>query len=1001
MLLAPLIALLGATFALAASRPPRVDRNLNFARQETDGLQNNVTWDEYSIMINGERMFLFSGEMHPYRMPVQSLHLDLFQKIKSMGFNTVSFYIFWGIVEPKRGEISFEGFRDLQPWFDAAKKAGIYLMARPGPYINAETTAGGFPGWGTYTPGLWRTSNTTYFDAWQNYVSTIGEILAENQITNGGPVILVQSENEYTGWAPGYSEDFVYEAELLTAWRDAGIKVPITFNDASPEGHYLSVNIWGYDSYPNGFDCSNPYTWAADAVPEYFWGAHMEYNPTEPNNVYEFQGGAFDGWGGSGYNTCAILTGPDFERVFYKNELSMSTTYLNLYMIYGGTNWGGIAHPGVYTSYDYGSAIAEDRTLREKYYELKLQANFLRVSPAYLTTRPMNLYANQGAYTGNMALLTTQVLDVVGNKTGFYVVRQNDSSSNAMQMYTLTLPTSAGNLTIPQLGGQLTLDGKDSKIHVVDYAAGSSHLLYSTGEIMTWATIDNRDVILIYGNTGELHETAFTYSSSSSVPTAKVVSGTGSIKTETINSTNLVIQYTTTGQTVVEVGEDVLLYILDRANAYEFWVMYPPSTGSFANYSTTNPILIKGGYFIRSVEISGSTLQITGDLNSTAEFEIIAPAASSKEVTFNGEALSLESTSYGTVTSSKTVSLPSVQLPNLETLTWKTADSLPEITPTYNDMFWTTADHTTTVNPTQPNTSVVLYAGDYGYHTGNILWRAHFASTGSETGFTLNVQGGDAFGYSVWLDESFLGSWVGDAVHANYEGTYNFPAGLKEGSEHVITILQDHMGYEEDWTAASDDFKAPRGLFSYSFVGGASTKVSYWKVTGNFGGEDYVDQTRGPLNEGGLYGERMGWHLPGFPDQDWEEGAPTTGISEAGVSFYRTTFTLDVPAGVDYPMAIVVSNITTNPYFRSQFYVNGYQFGKYVNSIGPQVSFPVPQGILNYNGLNTLAVSLWAQGAEGAKLNSIALETTAMVETSMTPVVNQPMPAWTPRLGAT
>lgn len=65
-------------------------------------------------------------------MPTQSLHLDVFQKVKSMGFNTVSFYVFWGILEPKRGEISFEGFRDLQPWFDAAKQAGIYLMARPG-----------------------------------------------------------------------------------------------------------------------------------------------------------------------------------------------------------------------------------------------------------------------------------------------------------------------------------------------------------------------------------------------------------------------------------------------------------------------------------------------------------------------------------------------------------------------------------------------------------------------------------------------------------------------------------------------------------------------------------------------------------------------------------------------------------------------------------------------------------------------------------------------------
>ena len=70
-----------------------------------------------------------------------------------------------------------------------------------------------------------------------------------------------------------------------------------------------------------------------------------------------------------------------------------------------------------------GSAIAEDRTLREKYYELKLQANFLRVSPAYLTTRPMNTNSNQGAFTGNSALVTTQVLDAVGKVTGFYVIR--------------------------------------------------------------------------------------------------------------------------------------------------------------------------------------------------------------------------------------------------------------------------------------------------------------------------------------------------------------------------------------------------------------------------------------------------------------------------------------------------------------------------------------------------------------------------------------------------
>jgi hypothetical protein len=66
-----------------------------------------------------------------------------------------------------------------------------------------------------------------------------------------------------------------------------------------------------------------------------FWTSHTRYAPNVPNSIYEFQGGAFDGWGGSGYDTCAVLTGPEFERVFYKNLFAMSTTTLNLYMIYG------------------------------------------------------------------------------------------------------------------------------------------------------------------------------------------------------------------------------------------------------------------------------------------------------------------------------------------------------------------------------------------------------------------------------------------------------------------------------------------------------------------------------------------------------------------------------------------------------------------------------------------------------------------------------------------
>lgn len=110
--------------------------------------------------------------------------------------------------------------------------------------------------------------------------------------------------------------------------------------------------------------------------------------------------------------------------------------------------------------------------------------------------------------------------------------------------------------------------------------------------------------------------------------------------------------------------------LLDRTNAYEFWVLHPPTTGAYARFSTDNPIIVKGGYLLRSVDVSQGTLAISGDLNKTSSFEIIAPAASSRAVTFNGAPLSLSKTPYGTLVAKKAVNLPAVTVPNLSVLNW-------------------------------------------------------------------------------------------------------------------------------------------------------------------------------------------------------------------------------------------------------------------------------------------------------------------------------------------
>ena len=133
--------------------------------QKLDALQNIVTWDAHSLSINGERAMIFSGEVHPFRLPVPSLYLDLFQKIKALGFNMVSFYVDWALLEGKPGEFRADGIFDLKPFFDAATEAGIYLLARPGPYINAEVSGGGFPGWLQRVRGQLRTGAPDYLSA--------------------------------------------------------------------------------------------------------------------------------------------------------------------------------------------------------------------------------------------------------------------------------------------------------------------------------------------------------------------------------------------------------------------------------------------------------------------------------------------------------------------------------------------------------------------------------------------------------------------------------------------------------------------------------------------------------------------------------------------------------------------------------------------------------------------------------------------------------------------
>ncbi|TQV93411.1 hypothetical protein V2A60_010179 [Cordyceps javanica] len=988
--------------------------NIIHEPDKRDLLQDLITWDDKSLFIRGERALMFSGEFHPFRLPVPSLYLDVFQKIKAMGFNMVSFYVDWALLEGKPGEFRADGIFSLEPFFEAATQAGVYLLARPGPYINAEVSGGGYPGWLQRIKGILRTDAPDYLKATDNYMANIGAIIAKAQITNGGPVILFQPENEYSGASVSPFPNKKYMQYVIDQARKAGIVVPLIDNDSYPGGTGApgtgegEVDIYGFDSYPLGFDCGNPDVWPAGNLPTDLHKTHMRLSPSTPFSIVEFQGGSYDPFGGYGFDQCYKLVNHEFSRVFDKNNLAAGVNIFNIYMIFGGTNWGNLGHPNGYTSYDYGASIREDRYIdREKYSEMKLEAQFMRVSPSILEAVPGDV--TPGVYSDNKGIAITPMLS---NKTGnYFVVRHADYQSRDSALYTLKLPTSQGTVAIPQIGGKLTLSGRDSKFHVTDYSMGDHTLLYSTAEIMTWQKFDNQTLVIMYGGPGELHEFALKNA-------IDVDNVHGSSVAHEQRNSSVIVQFTPTSERqVIRLG-GLTVFMLDRNSAYNYWVPVLPRDSSAYGSSVMNPdtIIVNGGYLVRSASIDGTTVSIQADFNQTTSVEIIGAPESASKLSINGNATPFKTTSDGTWLSTPDVDLPTIKLPDLQSLDWHAIDSLPEIQPGYDDSRWTKADHTTTTNPrgTPLKTPVSLYGSDYGFNTGTMLFRGVFTASGDEDQLVLTTSGGTAYAASAWIGRTFIGSFDGNKDWDTVVVTHAVPR-LRAGSRHVLTVVVDSLGLNENLTPGNDDMKAPRGILDYKLQSSSAaaasnsssssssspaTPISDWKIAGNLGGEDYKDKFRGPLNEGGLFFERNGYHQPSPPLDLFAKASPFAGASEAGITYYTAKFDLDLAADrYDIPLAFAFDNSSTAaaPAYRALLYVNGFQYGKYISNIGPQTEFPVPEGILNYNGENWLGISIWALDGDGAKIPGLSLVSRAPVLTSRNKVKLVDGPAYSKR----
>ncbi|WP_395244036.1 beta-galactosidase family protein [Agromyces sp. MMS24-K17] len=307
--------------------------------------------------LDGRPHRILAGALHYFRVH-PDLWADRIRKARLMGLNTIETYVAWNAHEPRRGEWIADGGLDLGRFLDLVAAEGMHAIVRPGPYICAEWDNGGLPAWLFRDPEVGvRRSERRYVAAVTEFLERVYEIVAPRQVDAGGPVVLVQIENEYGA----YGADKDYLAELVRVTRAAGITVPLTTID-QPTPQMLA------DGSLPGLHLTGSF--GSRAVER--MATLREFQPTGPLVCMEFWCGWFDDWGSHHHTTDASASAAELDAILAAGGS------VNVYMFHGGTNFGltsGANDKGRYapitTSYDYDAPLDEAGHPTAKYFAFR------------------------------------------------------------------------------------------------------------------------------------------------------------------------------------------------------------------------------------------------------------------------------------------------------------------------------------------------------------------------------------------------------------------------------------------------------------------------------------------------------------------------------------------------------------------------------------------------------------------------------------------------------
>jgi len=310
------------------------------------------------FLLDGKPIQIISGEIHPGRVPEEYWRHRI-RMAKAMGCNTISAYLFWNHHEREEGIYDFRtGNRDISRFIVTAAEEGMWVIIRPGPYVCAEWEFGGLPPYLLRNQGIKvRCMDPVYMKAVERYISRLSDILRPYLVTNGGPVLMIQVENEYGS----YGNDREYMREIKDIWVRNDINVPFFTGDGPTrfmlEAGTLPGCAVGLDSGSSEKD----------------FELARKMNPGVPVFSSETYPGWLTHWG-------EAWARPDTADLLREVKFLMDNRKsFNFYVIHGGTNFGftagansgGKGYEPDLTSYDYDAPIDEQGRATPKYMALR------------------------------------------------------------------------------------------------------------------------------------------------------------------------------------------------------------------------------------------------------------------------------------------------------------------------------------------------------------------------------------------------------------------------------------------------------------------------------------------------------------------------------------------------------------------------------------------------------------------------------------------------------